>query len=181
MTELHWNEDDDQESLLTRRSSEFCLGGQEVEDYLFNRLSGVTREAVEEHLLICEGCRSRVEEEERFIEAARLAAERLETESLLRQRRDPESAVGTPGTSRRPVSWMALAATAAVVFIAGSLSYRLLHPEPAREISLRAERSGVERAQEPVAGQRLLLSADLRGLPRCLSSAGALWIRSASP
>lgn len=165
MTDLYWDEDDGQEGLLTRRSSEFCLSEQEVEDYLFNRLSGVTREAVEEHLLLCESCRLRVEEEERILDAARTAAEKLETESLLRQFDDRAGGGSTPGKSRRPPYWMAAAAAAAVVLIGGSLTYQMLHPEPALEILLHAERSGVERAQEPLAGQRLLLSPDLRGLP----------------
>lgn len=165
MTGLYWDEDDGQEGLLTRRSSEHCLSAEEVENYLFNRLSGVTREAVEEHLLVCESCRSRVEEEERFMEAARGAAEKFETESLRRQIEGPAASGASQHWSRRPLHWMAMAATAAVLLIGGSLTYRMLHPEPALEVSLRAERSGIEGAQEPVAGQKLLLSADLRGLP----------------
>lgn len=165
MTGLYWDEDDGQEGLLTRRSSEYCLSAEEVEDYLFNRLSGVTREAVEEHLLVCESCRSRVEEEERFIEAARSAAGKFETESLLRQMEGQAAIGASQSRSPRPLHWMAMAATAAVLLIGGSLTYRMLHPEPALEVSLRAERSGSERTQEPVAGEKLLLSADLRGLP----------------
>lgn len=165
MTDLYWDEDDGQEGLLTRRSSEFCLSEQEVEDYLFNRLSGVTREAVEEHLLLCESCRLRVEEEERILDAARTATEKLETESLLREFDDHAAGGPPPGRSRRPLYWMATAAAAAIVLIGGSLTYRMLHAGPALEVSLHAERGGVERAQEPVAGQKLVLSADLRGLP----------------
>lgn len=164
MTDLYWDEDDGQEGLLTRRSSEFCLSEQEIEDYLFNRLSGVTREAVEEHLLFCQSCLARVEEEERYIDAARAAAEKLETESLLRQLEDPARRSAERQGSRRRL-WMAVAAAGLVALIGGSATYRMLHPEQVLEVELRVERSGLEKAQAPVAGRKLVLSADLRGLP----------------
>ncbi|MCS7043393.1 MAG: hypothetical protein NZR01_11425 [Bryobacteraceae bacterium] len=150
---------------MTRRSSEFCLSAQEIEDCLFNRLSGVTREAVEEHLLFCQSCLAKVEEEERYIEAARSAAEKLEAESLLRQL-EGHSEGGQP--SRQPgrlPRWMAAAAAGALLLIGGSVTYRIMHPAPALQVELRVERSGVLNAQTPVAGQRLILSPDLRGLP----------------
>lgn len=165
MTELYWDEDDGQEGLLTRRSSEQCLTEQELEDFLFHRLSGVTREAVEEHLLFCQSCQYRAEEEERYLRAARSAAEKLETESLIQQFEEPVQP-GASGRRHRVPPWMAAAAVAAVVLIGGSVAYRLASPADALEVELRAERSGVEKAVAPVAGQRLVLTPDLRGLPQ---------------
>ena len=50
MNGLSWEDDGAQEGLLTRRSAQNCLTDHELEEYLFNRLSGVTREVIEEHL-----------------------------------------------------------------------------------------------------------------------------------
>jgi hypothetical protein len=166
MTGLYWDEDDNQEGLLTRRSPEHCLSEQEIEDFLFQRLSGVSREAVEEHLLICEDCRRRVEEEESFTEAMRGAVERLELEPV----GGPEAG-GDPKDAERakrrfsPPRW-ALAASLAVVLLGGAITVRMLQSPGLTQVTLRAERSavtGVEKA--PLAGQPILLSADLRGLP----------------
>jgi hypothetical protein len=164
MTGLYWDEDDGQEGLLTRRSAEHCLTEQEIEEYLFNRLSGVTREAVEEHLLFCEQCLRKVEEEEQYLETMRRAAEKLETESLFRPAPEGE-AVPAVGAGWSLPRWGYAVATLAVVMAGASVAYRMTHrPQPV-EIFLEAERSGVEKAFAPRAGQPLAITADLRGLP----------------
>jgi len=164
MTGLYWDEDDGQEGLLTRRSAEHCLTEQEVEDFLFNRLSGVTREAVEEHLLFCQQCLRKVEEEEQYLETMRKAAEKMETESLLRPVRE-EARVLAPGTLRGLPKWGYAVAMLGVVMAGASVAYRMAQRSEAVEVFLVAERSGVERALAPRAGQRLDITADLRGLP----------------
>ncbi len=164
MTGLYWDEDDNQEGLLTRRSPENCLSEQEIEDFLFQRLSGVSREAVEEHLLFCEDCQRRVEEEEKLIEAMRGAAERLELDSIV----GPETAEPAPGGARGRFSvpkW-AMAASLAAVLVGGALTVKLLQTPGTAEVVLRAERSAAApEGAAPLAGQPLLLAADLRGLP----------------
>lgn len=164
MTGLYWNEDDFQEGLLTRRSPEQCLSDQEIEDFLFQRLSGVSREAAEEHLLFCEACQRRVEEEEKLMEAAREAAGRLQLDSILEQ----GSAAEAPGGAHRafrPPKW-AMAAALAAVLIGGTATLKLWQQPGTTEVFLRAERSAAPaEGDSPLAGQPLLLSADLRGLP----------------
>lgn len=164
MTGLYWDEDDNQEGLLTRRSPEQCLSEPEIEDYLFQRLSGVSREAVEEHLLFCEECRRRVEEEEKLIEAMRGAAERLELEAVI----EPTTGEHAPVGNRRrfsPPGW-AVAATLAVVLAGGAVTVKMMQAPGLVEVALRAERSAAPAMDNsPVAGQPVLLAADLRGLP----------------
>lgn len=164
MTGLYWDEDDHQEGLLTRRSPEQCLSEQEIEDYLFQRLSAVSREAAEEHLLFCEECRRRTEEEEKLIDAVRGAAERLELEAAA----DAPPGESAPGGGRRrfsPPAW-AMAATLAVVLAGGAVTVKLMQAPGLVEVALRAERSASPAMDNPpVAGQPVLLVADLRGLP----------------
>jgi anti-sigma-K factor RskA len=70
--------------VLAQRSSTACLTEAEVEDFVFQRLSGVTREAIEEHLLYCHECLNQVEREESFVNAFRHAARELESKDLHR-------------------------------------------------------------------------------------------------
>jgi hypothetical protein len=166
MTGLYWDEDDFQEGLLTRRSPEHCLSEQEIEDFLFYRLSGVSREAVEEHLLFCEACRRRVEEEESFTQAMRGAVERMELTSA----GSPEGGSGeneSEDSQRRfALPRWAMAASLAVVLVGGALTVKMLQSPGVAEVTLRAERSATTGAENaPLAGQPILLVADLRGLP----------------
>lgn len=164
MTGLYWDEDGDQEGLLTRRSPEHCLTGQEIEDFLMNRLSGVSREAVEEHLLLCESCLKRVEEEERYIDALRGAAERIEVETLLRE--EPSGPPPAGSTRRSNAPWWAVAAGVAALLLGGSVAVRVLRSPAWIDVPLRVERSAAAQAVAlPAAGQALQLLPDLRGLP----------------
>lgn len=56
------------------RQADECLPEQELDDYIFNRLEGAALESVEEHLLVCARCQSRVEAEMRFVRDFRAAA-----------------------------------------------------------------------------------------------------------
>jgi len=164
MTGLYWDEDDYQEGLLTRRSPENCLSEQEIEDFLFQRLSGVSREAVEEHVLFCEDCRKKVEAEQEFADAVRGAAQQLELEAI---ERPLQAEVSRNEPGNRPVwSKWAVAAVAVVVLLAASVSLRIFSPSGVAEVTLRAERSA-EASMQDAAPERqsLLLRADLRGLP----------------
>jgi hypothetical protein len=82
---------------MNDRPVELCLSDEELEDLLFRRLAGGQLEAVEEHLLFCPACQSRVSEEERFVRDFRAAAGR-----------------SRPGVLRSPpVRWTAYSAIAA--------------------------------------------------------------------
>ncbi len=162
MTGLYWDEDGEQEGLLTRRSPEHCLSGQEIEDFLFNRLSGVTREAVEEHLLVCQECLKRVEDEEKYIDAIRAAAGRLEAETLAGLQPPHE---GGGNRKRGGVPRWAMAAGLAVLLAGGSLTVQLFQPRPPLDVPLRVERSAESNPDAVPSGRDLLLKADLRGLP----------------
>jgi len=164
MTGLYWDEDDQQEGLLTRRTPEHCLSEQEVEDCLFQRLSGVSREAVEEHLLFCEECRKRVEEEESFIEAMRGAASRAEMEAVA----PGEAAEGgrQTGSGRfSPPRW-AIAASVALLAVGGSIAVRQFRGAEAVEVKLVAVRAAdPASANLPPERRSLSIDADVRGLP----------------
>lgn len=164
MTGLYWDEDDQQEGLLTRRSPEHCLSEQEVEDFLFQRLSGVSREAVEEHLLFCEDCRKRVEEEESFIEAMRGAAARAEMEPHAVDEA-PEEGPQTGGRRFSPPRW-AIAASVALLAVGGSLAVRQFRGGEAVEVKLVAVRAAdPSGANLPPERRSLSIDADVRGLP----------------
>lgn len=94
MTSLGWEDDGAQEGLMLRRSVGKCLTEAEMEDYLANRLSGVTREVIEEHLLVCAKCLDSVEQEEEFAALFRTAAMQMEAEEM-----EKSFAGETPGTS----------------------------------------------------------------------------------
>jgi hypothetical protein len=82
MTDAFWDDDPTPEGVLIPRSAQTCLSEREVEDFCLNRLSGYTREVIEEHLLVCPLCLEQVEDEERFAAATASAASRLHLESL---------------------------------------------------------------------------------------------------
>lgn len=96
MTSLGWEDDGAQEGLMLRRSVGKCLTEAEMEDYLANRLSGVTREVIEEHLLVCAKCLDSVEQEEEFAGVFRSAAMQVEAEEMEKSFSGEE-----PGTGKR--------------------------------------------------------------------------------
>lgn len=177
MTPLSWEDDGAGEGLMTRRCAQKCLSDKEIEEFLFNRLSGVTREVIEEHLLACQKCLSRVEEEEKYFVAVRRAASQIQNEEF-------EAAVGgearPPGRTRwgwfgkwfgkgprwfgkGPMMW-------ATVGIAGILvTAVLIQRQPAAqtevEVALRLERGGALEQPFSAAGRGLILTADIHELP----------------
>lgn len=84
LTGFAWEDEGAHGGLMNRRSNTSCLTDEEIEEFLFNRLSGVTREAVEEHLLVCQTCLDRVEKEEEYVNASKAAARVIESEDLER-------------------------------------------------------------------------------------------------
>ncbi|WP_321478098.1 zf-HC2 domain-containing protein [uncultured Paludibaculum sp.] len=102
MTSMGWEDDGAQEGLMLRRSVGKCLTEAEIEDFLSNRLSGVTREVIEEHLLVCSKCLDAVEQEEEFANAFRAAAVRLESEDLEKSYVSEAPPPPDPGTPAKP-------------------------------------------------------------------------------
>lgn len=125
MTELGWEDEGAHGGLMNRRSNVSCLTEQEIEEFLFNRLSGVTREVIEEHLLACQKCLDRVGAEEEYVNQMKSAAGEIERDTLER------AYAGTPAragwldrlggwwSSGRRRTWsLALAS----LFVAGAVS-----------------------------------------------------------
>jgi len=181
MTSLSWDDDGTQEGLLTRRSAEKCLTDREVDDFLFNRLSGVTREVVEEHLLVCHRCLDRVEDEEANRLLIRDAATKLVEAEL-----DNSGPAGGPRMDvveegRRPAwldilkTWLgrrsasefsfAIAATVMVGLLVSAMLY-WQRPSPPVEVALWVERGEVSSLSEVPAGRPLHLTIDLTTLPQ---------------
>ncbi|MBA4182140.1 MAG: hypothetical protein C0506_16260 [Anaerolinea sp.] len=63
---------------MSERRVDQCLTEQELDEYLFNRVEGPESDLIEEHLLFCSQCQSRVETEMDFVRDFRSAA-RIET------------------------------------------------------------------------------------------------------
>ena len=159
MVEKNWEDNRSSGGVLLPRSNKVCLNDREVEDFLFQRLSGVTREAVEEHLLCCQSCLHRVEEEQEFASALRVAGRRLENEEM-------DRALGLRRFSIRqrlagwlrgsvPV-WASAAALCAILLIV-ALPWN--GGGPAQEVALNTVR-GNEAAQAR-SGRTLTLRVDL--------------------
>jgi anti-sigma factor RsiW len=153
---------------MSRRSADVCLTERELEDFLFDRLSGVTREVVEEHLMACHKCLDRVEKEEEFIRRFRGAARQVEIEDL-------ESSMGgrNPGRKKHRTRWWATwgrwAGAAAVA--TGLVAVLILAPSfwqgsgKVVEIALRTERGPDTSPQAGApSGRSLRLTMDVAAL-----------------
>lgn len=167
MTGLYWDDDGSQEGLLTRRPAGQCLSEREIEDFLFSRLSGVTREVIEEHILVCQHCLELVEAEQKILDEIKPALERYETRRLVGAVEEPASPAA--GLFRRILgsqAWRPVAALAGVAFLAifGILLYSGRGRVSEAEIVLRAER-GLPAQETARQGQPLRLKPDVRGLP----------------
>jgi hypothetical protein len=173
MTSLSWDDDGAQEGLLTKRSAEKCLTDREVEDFLFNRLSGVTREVVEEHLLVCHRCLDRVEDEEANRVLIRDAATHLVEAEL--NSSGTAGGTGDGGAEDGRPTWLgrrsatefsfAIAATVMVGLLVSAMLY-WQRPSPPVEVALWVERGEVSSLAEVPSGRPLHLTIDLTTLPQ---------------
>jgi hypothetical protein len=161
---------------LAQRSSAVCLTEAEVEDFVFQRLSGVTRETVEEHLLYCRECLDRVEQEESFVTAFRHAARELENKDLHRAYSGgPWKRIGAAwkalwGSLGGRNRWFLALGAAALATTTVIVIPLRRGPEPAVALDLEVHRG----AAQPIAaiapaGRTLRLHLDAAGLPpgRC--------------
>lgn len=119
-----------------------CLTDTQLEDYAFGRVSPEAVADVEEHLLVCSDCQDRLQAEEEYIAAFRVAAR----------------------TAQRPVQWYKPLAAAACLVMAVGL-WLPFSSTKVDSVDLRAERGGVlAPAATAVAGHKLELRVDLAGL-----------------
>jgi len=169
MFDLPFEDDRQPEELLTRRANTACLSESELDDFLHDRLSGTTRESVEEHILICQSCLDRVEEEEAFAASFRTAARRIEAEDLKAAYAGPRP--GWPARLwariRRPSraeSTLVLAFAAVMVTL---VVVPALRTGPVMDVTLVAERGLASRLSAPAeSGRPLRLNLDATGLPQ---------------
>ena len=142
------------------RPSEVCLSDKEIEDHIFSRLPAGCREGVEEHLLYCESCLSRVEEEDRFVTEFRLAAQPLEP-----ARRPKPAAAGWLNWLRLPLP--AWAGTAVLSLALILLIPRDKAPEPYQDIALSVVRGPADVENGAASASRpMRFSIDLTQLPK---------------
>jgi hypothetical protein len=188
MTSPHNDQAREPWRLTALRSPETCLSEQEIEDYIFDRLSETTVEAVEQHFLGCAPCADRLESAEVYATAFRRAARILEEEDKAR-----EAQVGRglwkPTLAERILAWwdrpcgltprFALAGAMAVLAVA--IIVPLSNPGARyASVSLHTQR-GAENPLTITSENRLRLSMDLteiRPLPayhvELVDAAGAL-------
>lgn len=135
------------------------VADEALEQYHFGRLSSVENDQVEDHLLICESCRRRLDETESFVRTLREAASPsagTQDRGWLRRildalRRHPRPALVT--------GLAAAAATAAL------LVYLPVRPRPPQEVRLLAMRGSEAMPPRVRAGTRVRLRADVTELP----------------
>lgn len=129
-----------------------------LEAYVFHRLQAEDVDQVEDHLLICEHCQTRLDQTREFIEATRTAAARIRREEA---------------AGERPQSWWAVLAVRkpawvvagiAVLALAASLPlFRSANPTE-QEVSLLTTRGAGEATVEGRSNLRLTLRLGLQGV-----------------
>ncbi len=190
MFEMPSEDDRQPEELLTRRANSTCLSESELNDFLHGRLSGTTRESVEEHILFCQSCLDRVEEEEAFTASLRTAVRRIEEEDLKAAYAGPRPSWparlwGRIRAPSRTESSLVLAFAAIMVTLVVAPSLR---QGPVMDVTLVAERGLSSRFSAPAeSGRPLRLNLDATGLPQATlrvelaASGNAILLSSTAP
>jgi len=149
-------------SLLDRHAQEETL-----EQYSMGRLPEDEVGPFEEHLLICPVCQDRLEETDAFIQAARLATQKLRAEPLSVRQHWWERLVSAAGLPKP--AWISVAAGAALLVVVVVGARAVLRTEAAPPLSVMLESArGVEgpaRVHVP-AGKPLVLLIDSTELPQ---------------
>jgi anti-sigma factor RsiW len=121
------------------------IGDEDLESYLLHRLPDAEAAAAEEHLLLCDACRKRVEETESYLRAIRTALSRVEREEAAKE-----------GPALWRAAWGIAAAVAAFLVVVWMWPRGAVSPIA---VGLQASR-GPAHSQAP-AGRPLDLSMDL--------------------
>ncbi len=124
----------------------------QLELYAFNRLTEPEEAQLEEHLLICDSCQTRLTAISNYIDVMKAAA-------VMPSKKPPERARALLLTSPIWVGGLALI-TAMVIY---SPPRRVSLP---REVELRSDRGGASLISHAPAGDRLSLSIDAASLPK---------------
>jgi hypothetical protein len=124
----------------------------QLELYAFNRLTEPEAAQLEEHLLICGSCQTRLTAVDNYIEVMKAAA-------VLPNKKPPERARALLLTSPIWVGGLALIAALAIYSPPRPLSL-------AKEVELRSDRGGPSLMSHAPAGARLSLSIDATSLPK---------------
>jgi hypothetical protein len=164
MIDSEWDDERAGERLLPPRAATACLSEEEVEEFLFHRLSGYTRELVEEHLLYCQSCLNRVEHEEGLVNVLRDACGGIEAEDLERSftKRD-RPLWRVPRWSGIGVPVLAIALVGVAIVLAPGMRWQT---GPAAQVALQVERgSALGGGSQVPADRSLLLTAQIEGLP----------------
>lgn len=130
------------------------LSGDALEEYVFDRLPDAETARFEEHLLVCCGCRSALEETEGFIRAAKIAAAEYQANP---RRHWLDFA--------RFDRWPKVVALAAAVLIVAAILWPRDPAISAATVELIALRGGATPMAQARAGAELDLKVDLTGLP----------------
>ena len=133
---------------------------ESLELYAFGRLGDARAELLEEHLLICEGCRTRLDTTQRYINAMARGSRMLQRESA--PSRFSQVAAWLASFRIPAPAWGAAAVAVCGVLFVSTANLRHGSPVlPPVAVSLVAERGT---AQTVPASHPLLLQLDVRGL-----------------
>jgi anti-sigma factor RsiW len=134
-----------------------------LEAYALGRLQEDETDRVEDHMLVCEGCRLRLVEMESFVKATRMAAMRIrEREDFFEQRLKPWWHRVLQPMLARPVWAVAAVALLGIVFL---LPMNRRNTAFEQEILLSATRGSEEGQSVAAKTTTLRLRLDLRDLP----------------
>ena len=125
---------------------------EDFEKYAMGDLPEALAARYEEHLLICESCRQRLQETDDYVRSMQLAGRQLRTRSA------------NPGLATRSPRWMTLLAAAIVIAAVVTFGWMRKPQPPEFAVSLAAMR-GTETMATAPAHTRLVLNPVTTGLP----------------
>ncbi|MBM3737418.1 MAG: hypothetical protein FJW39_16685 [Acidobacteria bacterium] len=134
------------------------ISEDDLELYALGRLRGSAAEQVEEHLLFCSHCQTELENWDEFVRAFRIAAPKVTAA------RKPQPPVWKEWLSRMRLEYAAPVLAMAAFGVMAFLPREYKEPGLA-SVSLISMRGEAETVPKVVAGNRLHLTLDARGLP----------------
>jgi hypothetical protein len=154
-----------------RVSGVTCLQEREIEDLVRGKLSSSVERRCQAHLLWCQSCQNRVEEEADFAQATRSAAVLLQQQEAEAAKGSKSQAVGLKRvldslrnlfSTRVSMRWAAVGVSAGVLIAMASLLPLRRGTTAGQEVDLRSERgSAVPVAVDSAAGANIRLRIDV--------------------
>ena len=140
-------------ALVMMRDVHRHVDSEDLERYSMGTSSPEATPLIEEHLLICDGCRDRFQETDDYLRAMRTSLEQLRRDGKAAKRRE-----------RRIPAWFPVMVTVACGIVLVVATPRFVRPPgPSVAVSLSALRSGGAGNSAP-SGRELMLHPDLTGL-----------------